>query len=130
VPCEVLLVEDNSLVTDALTILLESGGHTVRVAATVAQAVEQATAARPDVLLLDLTLPDGEGLAVLHQLRDTPALPHVTAALTGHDDPAVRARCLAAGCRDVLVKPVPARVLLARVAEWGGEIERRVTSDE
>lgn len=123
-PCQVLLVEDNALVTDALTILLESGGHLVRVADTVAAAVSQARAARPDILLLDLTLPDGDGLSVLDVLRDSPSFPLVAAALTGHDDRAVRTRCLAAGCRDVLVKPVPARELLAKVAAWASEVGR------
>jgi CheY-like chemotaxis protein len=45
-------------------------------------------------------------------------LPATTVALTGHDDPVLTARCRAAGCRDVLLKPVPARELLARTADW------------
>ena len=129
-PCQVLLVEDNALVSDALTILLESGGHAVRVADTVAAAVRQARETQPDVLLLDLTLPDGDGLSVLDALRDTPSFPRITAALTGHDDRAVRTRCLAAGCRDVLVKPVPARELLAKVAEWAGNWGARARGRE
>ena len=52
--CRVLLVEDHALVVDALTILLESGGHEVRAAASVAAAVAHATASPVDVLLLDL----------------------------------------------------------------------------
>ncbi len=70
--CRVLLVEDNALVTDALTILLESGGHEVRIAASVAEAVTRGQEGPVDLLLLDLTLPDGDGLAVLHGLRGTP----------------------------------------------------------
>jgi len=121
VGCRVLLVEDHALVVDALTILLESGGHEVRAAATVADAVRRAVEAPVDVLLLDLTLPDGDGLDVLARLRDAGALPSVAVALTGHDDPATRRRCVAAGCVEVLVKPVPARELLARVAGWAPE---------
>lgn len=116
--CRVLLVEDHALVVDALTILLESGGHEVRAARSVADAVRQAVAAPVDVLLLDLTLPDGDGLDVLDRLRDAGAVPRVSVALTGHDDPGTRARCAAAGCAAVLLKPVPARELLARVAGW------------
>ena len=116
--CRVLLVEDHPLVVDALTILLESGGHEVRTAESVSSAVRQALAAPVDVLLLDLTLPDGHGLDVLDRLRAADASPAVSVALTGHDDPTTRARCVAAGCAAVLLKPVPARELLARVAEW------------
>ena len=121
-PCQVLLVEDSALVTDALTVLLESAGHAVHVAATAAEAVARGIATRPQLMLLDLTLPDGNGLDVLARLRDLGAEPAITVALTGHDDRAVRARCLAAGCRDVLLKPVPARELLARVGEWMQEV--------
>lgn len=124
--CRVLLVEDHAIVVDALRILLESGGHEVRAADTVAAAVRQATAAPVDVLLLDLTLPDGHGLDVLDRLRAAAALPAVAVALTGHDDPATRARCVEAGCTAVLLKPVPARELLARVAGW--ELEARTAA--
>jgi DNA-binding response OmpR family regulator len=113
----VLLVEDSELVTDALTVLLEATGHRVRVAASVRGAVAAARAERPDVMLLDLTLPDGDGLDVLAALGDGSA-PRTIAALTGHDDDATRARCLAAGCHDVLSKPVPTGVLLARMRAW------------
>lgn len=119
--CRVLLVEDHALVVDALTILLESGGHEVRAAGSVADAVACATASAVDVLLLDLTLPDGHGLDVLDRLRAADALPAIAVALTGHDDPEVVERCRAAGCAEVLLKPVPARELLARVAGWERE---------
>jgi CheY-like chemotaxis protein len=122
VGCRILLVEDNRLVTDALVVLLESGGgHAVRTAATVADAVVRGAAEPVDVLLLDLTLPDGDGLGVLAGLRSAHAEPAVAVALTGHDDPATIARCRAAGCRAVLLKPVPARELLALVAGWEEE---------
>ena len=120
-PCRVLVVEDSVLVTDALTILLESAGHEVRVAATVAEALAAGRAAPVDVLLLDLSLPDGDGLEVLHGLRACGAEPPVTVALTGRDEPATVARCEAAGCRAVRLKPVPTRELMASVEAWGRE---------
>jgi DNA-binding response OmpR family regulator len=61
-------------------------------------------------------LPDGDGLALVGPL--TAAGCKAVVALTGHDDPETRERCLAAGCADVLVKPVPARTLVARAGEW------------
>lgn len=120
----VLIVEDDALVTDALRILLESTGHRVTSAHTVRDAVDRCTAERPDVMLLDLTLPDGDGLDVLVRVRERGAEPGVTAAFTGHDDERVVERCVRAGCREVLVKPVSIRVLLAKMGEWLGA-ERR-----
>ena len=111
----VLIVEDSSLAIDALRVLFEETGHRVSVATTVAQAVDVAREERPDIMLLDLGLPDGDGLDVLAALHVDGSEPAVTFALTGSDDKAVTARCLAAGCRDVLVKPVRPRTLLEKV---------------
>ena len=107
----ILLVEDSELVTDALRILLESTGRRVSIAATVAAARVEIESDPPDVILLDLTLPDGSGLDVARFARQRiPAA--VILAMTGHDDPAVDAACRAAGCREVLVKPVSNRLLV------------------
>ena len=46
------------------------------------------------------------------------ALPRVTVALTGHDEPAIVALCRAAGCKEVLLKPVPTKELLRMAREW------------
>ena len=77
-------------------------------------------AERPDLVLLDLTLPDGDGLALFDELALAGIPRPLTVAMTGHDDPDTRRRCLAAGCAEVLVKPVPVRELLRRVSEWVG----------
>jgi DNA-binding response OmpR family regulator len=111
-------VDDSAHVTRALTILFEETGHDVSVAGSIREAVAAATVRAVDVMLLDLTLPDGDGLAALTDLRARNAEPRVTAALTGRDAAEVEARCKAAGCRAVLVKPVPIAELLARVREW------------
>lgn len=113
-----LLVEDSTIVTDALRVLFEAAGHEVVVAASARDAVRACIARSPDLVLLDLTLPDGDGLLVLERLRaDGRPVPR-TAAMTGHDDAATARRCAAAGCIATLVKPVPTRELLRRVAEW------------
>lgn len=124
----VLLVEDSSLVTDAYTILFESRGLEVRVAASVAEAVAAGMAWPADVLLLDLTLPDGDGLTALAALREAGRAPPIAVALTGHDDDATITRCRAAGCLAVLRKPVPVPELLARVCAWAEEA-RALRSD-
>jgi CheY-like chemotaxis protein len=55
---------------------------------------------------------------VLALLAGQDAMPALTVALTGHDDPLTVQRCKAAGCREVLLKPVPVRELLRRASEW------------
>jgi two-component system KDP operon response regulator KdpE len=114
----VLIVEDYALAAEAIQLLLESRGYRVRTAGTVRSAVDACAAEPMDLMLLDLTLPDGDGLRVLDGAAERGALPRTTVVLTGHDDPAVVARCLAAGCLDVLLKPVAARDLLAGAARW------------
>lgn len=115
----VLVVDDSALVAEALGVLLEATGYRVAAAGSVAEAVAAARVERPAAMLLDLTLPDGDGLAALRALDATGDAPGVTFALTGYDDPDTRARCLAAGCRDVLVKPVRAAALVAALGGAG-----------
>jgi DNA-binding response OmpR family regulator len=114
----ILLVDDSALVRDALRLLFEESGFDVSVAGSVREAVDAGVVRRVDVMLLDLTLPDGDGLAVLTTLRSRGAEPRVTAALTGREAAEVVVRCTDAGCRAVLVKPVPIAELIGRVREW------------
>lgn len=116
-----LIVEDNELVSGALRILFEETGRRVSVAGTIADAVTRATADRPDLVLLDVTLPDGDGLTIVERLRDAGQDVGVVVALTGHDEPAIVERCTRLGCVDVLLKPVPTRELLRKAGIWLGE---------
>ena len=112
----VLVVEDNEDVVSAMRILLEAAGHRVSTAGSVAEALALVQHDPPGLVLLDLTLPDGDGLSLVAPMRAAGA--GVIVALTGHDDSLTRDRCLDAGCVDVLVKPVPARELARRAGEW------------
>lgn len=114
-PTRILIVEDSPLITEAYRILISAAGYEVDAAASVAEAVELATTTRVDLMLLDLTLPDGNGLEILDALRMSGSLPRSTIAMTGHNDSASRARCLEAGCADVLLKPVPIGELLRQI---------------
>ena len=113
-----LIVEDNELVTDALRILFEETGRRVTVAHSVADAVKAGESDPPDLLLLDMRLPDGEGLDVARSLTRSGVVPKATIALTGQDDPATTERCVAAGCSAVMLKPVATRDLLRKAEEW------------
>ena len=110
----VLIVEDNEFARDAWRLLLQATGYRVSVAGTVAEALQVARAERPDLALLDLTLPDGESLSIIPQLL-VEENPPIFVALTGHDSRDVADRCRMAGCADVLVKPVTSKELLAKV---------------
>lgn len=114
----VLVVEDNALVTSATRILLEDAGFRVSTAGRVADAYAICQTDPPDVVLLDLRLPDGDGLTLLNRLRADGGRAPVVAALTGRDEPQVRQRCLRAGCVDVLLKPVDVGALAAQIRSW------------
>ena len=116
----VLVAEDNTLVAGAMRLLFEETGHRVTTAGSIVDVVAAATSDPVDLLLLDLGLSDGDGLEALEQLRERGALPRVIVALTGRDEPDVIERCKAAGCRDVLLKPVPVGELLRKSREWIG----------
>jgi DNA-binding response OmpR family regulator len=109
----VLLVEDDDAIRGAFTILLEDSGYDVRSAATGGDALRLAAADRPDVVVLDLGLPDARGVDVARALTAPSAgrrIPIV--ALTGRGLEADRAAALEAGCALYLVKPVNTRELL------------------
>jgi CheY-like chemotaxis protein len=117
-PADILIVEDHPLAADALRLLFEAVGHHPRLAPSVAAAVRECAERSPDLMLLDLTLPDGDGFDVLAQTAAAGTTPRVTVALTGHDDDALTERCRRAGCVDVVLKPVMPRDLLERIARW------------
>jgi DNA-binding response OmpR family regulator len=115
VPGRILIVEDSPLVTDAFSVLFTEAGYDVETAATVAEAIERGVANPVDLMLLDISLPDGSGLEIMSALRQRAALPRVTLAMTGHNDAKSRQSCLEAGCADVVVKPVPIGELLRQI---------------
>ena len=121
----ILIVDDSDLVTAALRVLFEESGMRVSVARCAADAIATASGGTPDLMLLDLNLPDGHGLTVIEALRERGDPVPVTLALTGTDDPGTTARCLTAGCREVLLKPVPPRELVRRVTHHAGTASAR-----
>ena len=119
----ILLVEDNDDVSEAMEQILAMDGHTVSVAHTGAQALETVRIFRPNVVLLDIGLPDMDGYQVARRIRDQRdqnELPHLAiVALSGYGNERQRLQAREAGCDDHLVKPVNLETLhsvLARVA--------------
>jgi CheY-like chemotaxis protein len=112
----ILLVEDDPLLRHAFRLLLEDAGYRVQEAGTAAQALEQAAAQKPQLVLLDLGLPDRPGLEVARQLTSTPETAGIPiVALTGRVGPRERDACLAAGCSHFLTKPIEPRELLRQL---------------
>jgi CheY-like chemotaxis protein len=115
VSARILIVEDSPLVTEAFSILFTEAGYVVDTAATVAEAIERGTSEMVDVMILDISLPDGSGLEVLEALRHSGNLPRATLAMTGHNDSESHRKCIEAGCAEVLLKPVPIAELLRQI---------------
>ncbi len=110
----ILVVEDSPKLSQLLQRLLSERGYAVDTAGTVAQAVEALELAAYDLVILDLSLPDGDGGAVLRHLRAAGnTLPVLVATARG--DVVERVRTLDRGADDYLVKPFSPEELLARI---------------
>ena len=117
----ILLVEDNEAIRGAFSILLEDSGYQVLQAASGAEALAASASQRPHLILLDLGLPDLNGLDVARALRardDTRDTPIV--ALTGRALETDEEACRAAGCTDYLTKPINTEELLRVLASHLG----------
>ena len=112
----VLLVEDNELNRDMLSRRLARQGYQVLQAVDGRQGVEAARAGRPDLVLMDMSLPVLDGWEATRQLKadeKTRAIPVI--ALTAHAMAGDRERALGAGCDDYDTKPVEIARLLGKV---------------
>ena len=103
----VLVVDDNRDSADTMATLLELMGHTVRVAYGAEEAVRTAADFRPQTVLLDLNMPDGDGFSVLKRMRaQATAPPAYIAAMTGYGQQRDRDATFASGFQAHLTKPV------------------------
>lgn len=109
----VLVVDDDADVRAALRDVLGDSGYLVVESSTGAQALELCNRHQPDVVLLDLGLPDVSGLDVLTELTETAAVPVIV--LSGRSGEADRVVGLDLGADDYISKPFSSRELVARV---------------
>jgi signal transduction histidine kinase/ActR/RegA family two-component response regulator len=113
----VLLAEDNEPNLNALRYFLEHQGYTLEVARTGREALELARSARPDIVLMDIQMPDMDGLEAIRSLRADPGLNDIPiVAVTALVLPGDRERCLAAGADDFIGKPISTRALSNAIA--------------
>jgi len=116
----VLVVDDNRDAVETLAMLLGLWGHDVRLAADGPSAVESAAAHRPDVVLLDISLPGMSGYEVAERLRANPELREtVLVAMTGYGQAEDKKETQAAGFTLHLVKPVEPDRLQKLLADLG-----------
>jgi two-component system KDP operon response regulator KdpE len=119
----ILVVEDEAEIRRFVVLALERDGFVVHEADSVARGLIEAGSRRPDLLVVDLGLPDGDGVDLIRDLRtwsDAPVL-----VLSARTDEGDKIEALDAGADDYLVKPFGAGELLARVR---AHLRRRATS--
>jgi two-component system KDP operon response regulator KdpE len=109
----VLVVEDDQRIRETLARSLTESGHAVRTEARGTEALGVVVDWRPDVVVLDLGLPDIDGTDVLRMVRSVSAVPVIVA--TARDDDEEIVRVLDAGADDYVVKPYSAAQLDARI---------------
>jgi CheY-like chemotaxis protein len=112
-----LVVDDYDDVRAITKKALESFGYRVIEAGSGAEAVRVAQAESPDLILMDLSMPNMDGFATIHKLRRMLGLRHVPViALSAHTAREVREDALAAGCREFVTKPLHLEELKSVVA--------------
>ncbi|MEV1291720.1 response regulator transcription factor [Pseudonocardia sp. NPDC049635] len=109
----VLLVEDDPILGDALRRTLVKHGFVTDLVGSGTAALAAVAEREPDVVLLDMGLPDRDGLGVCREIRERSRVPIL--AITGRGDVAARVQGLRSGADDYLVKPIATDELLARI---------------
>ncbi|NIR60218.1 MAG: response regulator [Gammaproteobacteria bacterium] len=113
----ILVAEDHHDSREALRILLESAGYRVAVAVDGRDALDVALLETPDLILMDIMMPELDGFEVTRRLRShaaTGAVPIIAVtAMQG-----AREMALEAGADDVMAKPIDIHALLAKVRDW------------
>jgi two-component system KDP operon response regulator KdpE len=109
----ILVIEDDVAIREVLQALLGSGGFRVVGAATAASGEAESRAHKPDLLLVDLGLPDGDGLTVIRSVRSWSPVPIIVLSARTMEEQKIAA--LDAGADDYMTKPFSAPELLARV---------------
>jgi DNA-binding response OmpR family regulator len=121
-PPTVLVVEDETSIASFVALYLKNAGYGVRTAATGSEALSQVAAATPALIVLDLMLPDIDGIEVCKRIRQRSDVPILM--LTARDEDVDKIIGLEVGADDYLTKPFNPRELVARIRS----ILRRATA--
>ena len=109
----ILVVEDDAPIRNLITTTLKTQDYKYIAAATASEALQQATIHAPDVMLLDLGLPDLDGIEVIRRIRSWSAMPIIVISARSEDNDKIEA--LDSGADDYLTKPFSVEELLARL---------------
>lgn len=110
---QILVVEDDNAVAKLMVATMESQGYHYRIAKTGAGAIMEALSYKPEVMILDLGLPDTDGIEVINKIRAWSNMPIIVVSARSEDADKVAA--LDAGADDYLTKPFSVDELLARL---------------
>jgi CheY-like chemotaxis protein len=117
----ILVVEDNEMNLDMLSRRLSKRGHEVLIAVDGAQGVEMAQRQKPNLILMDMSLPVMDGWQATRLIKADPSVKHIPIiALTAHAIAGDREKCLAAGCDEYETKPIKFPELLAKIDHFLG----------
>jgi two-component system, OmpR family, KDP operon response regulator KdpE len=109
----VLVVDDEGQILRALRVVLREAGFDVVPAGTAAEALDRASVRPPEAAIVDLVLPDEDGIEVTRRLREWSEMPILVLSAVGEEEQKVKA--LEAGADDYITKPFGARELVARL---------------
>ncbi|MDO8189513.1 response regulator transcription factor [Conexibacter sp. JD483] len=109
----ILVVDDELQILRALRVILRDAGYEPITVATAEEALDAAATRPPDAAIVDLVLPDGDGIEIARQLRSWSEMPILVLSAVGEEEQKVRA--LEAGADDYVTKPFGARELVARL---------------
>lgn len=113
-----LLIEDNEDNRVSMSILLENGNFAVIEAETGESGYQKAVAEQPDLILLDIQLPDMDGTEVLRRLRGSDVTREIPViAVTSYAMSGDRQRLLAAGCNGYIEKPIDPKRVIGQIRE-------------
>jgi two-component system KDP operon response regulator KdpE len=112
-PPRVLVVDDEPQIVRALKVVLREAGFEAVPAETASEALDLAAVRPPDAAIVDLVLPDGDGVEVTRRLREWSEMPILVLSAVGEEEQKVRA--LEAGADDYITKPFGTRELVARL---------------
>ncbi len=117
-PGSILIVEDDVFLRQAFRMMLEDSDYVVREAGSCADTIVSVNEAKPDLILLDLGLPDCSGLDVARELKANPATADIIiVALTGSVGASEKLACMEVGCKAYFAKPISPKELLRKLPE-------------
>ncbi len=112
----ILVVDDNYDNRNIIAQMLKISGYKVVCATDGLHALDMAASQQPDLILMDLAMPNLDGWSATARLKATPDLSHVPViAVTGHVTHDEIARAIAAGCEDYLAKPIDYEMMITKV---------------